>query len=114
VPTIALHAEDHRLVAYVLVAGRDTIAAGGVVRDCRILAVPTDASLLDQPLMAALEPWYDDERTAQVVRRAGTATLHIALSVEDRLVLDVDDDLSGRWRLDPDLLATGFCRAAAL
>jgi hypothetical protein len=111
-PTIALHADDHRLVAFVLIAGGESIAAGPVVRDCVILAVPTDAALLDQPLMAAIEPWLNDERYAQIALREDRATIHIGLSMEDRLILEVDHAMIGSWRLDPGSAAAGECRPA--
>ena len=114
-PTIALHADDQRLIAFLMIAGGDSLQEGTVVRDCVILAVPTDAALLDQPLMAAIEPWLNDERSAQVVcDDHGRATVHVSLGVADRLVLDVDLAGSGRWRLDPDAAAVGWCRLASL
>ena len=113
-PTIALHADDQRLIGFVLIAGTDSLTDGPVVRDCVILATPTDAALLDQPLVAAIEPWLNDERFAHVVARGDRITVHVTLGVEDKLVLDVDAVGTGRWRLDPDAAATGFCRMAAL
>jgi len=112
VPTIALHADDQRLVAFVMIAGTASFRDGPVVRDCVILAVPTDAALLDQPLMAAIEPWLNDERYAQIVCRDDRATVHITLGVEDRLILELDLEGIGRWRLDPDATAIGWCRPA--
>jgi hypothetical protein len=114
VPTIALHADDDRLIAFLMVAGGDSLQDGPVVRDCVILAVPTDAALLDQPLMAAIEPWLNDERYAHVVCNDGRASVHVKLGVEDELVLVVDLAGSGRWRLDPDEAAIGWCRLASL
>jgi hypothetical protein len=114
VPTIALHADDQRLIGFILIAGTDSLTDGPVVRDCVILATPTDAVMLDQPLLAAIEPWLNDERYAHVVAHGNRIVVHVTLGVEDKLILDVDPLGSGRWRLDPDASAVGWCRLAAL
>jgi len=114
VPTIALHADDQRLIAFILIAGTDSLVDGPVVRDCVILATPTDAALLDEPLLAAIEPWLNDERFAHVVARGDRIAIHVTLGVEDKLVLDVDLAGTGHWRLDPSTAGAGFCRMAAL
>jgi hypothetical protein len=110
VPTLALYAAptDDRIVAYLQIAG-GALAAGAVVRDCVILPAPTDAALLDQPFMAALEPFLTDDRSAQVVLHHDRATIHIGLSPSDTLVLDVDLAGTGRWRLGD---AHGACAPA--
>ena len=113
-PTIALHADDDHLIGFVLIAGTDSLSDGPVVRDCVILATPTDAIMLDQPLVAAIEPWLNDERFASVVVVDGRITVYVKLAAEDRLVLEVDAAGSGRWRLDPDELSVGWCRMASL
>jgi len=114
VPTIALHADDHRLIGFVLIAGTDSLVDGPVVRDCVILATPTDAAMLDLPLVAAIEPWLNDERFANVVVHDEKITVHVRLAAEDELVLEVDAAGSGRWHLDPDKAAVGWCRMAEL
>ena len=110
-PTLALYAApaDDRIVAFLQIAGM-SLAAGSVVRDCVILPAPTDAALLDQPFMAALEPFLTDDRSAQVVLHHGRATIHIALSPSDTLILEVDLGGVGTWRLGE---ATGGCAPAA-
>jgi hypothetical protein len=114
VPTIALHADDQRLIGFILIAGTDSLVDGPVVRDCVILATPTDAVLLDEPLLVAIEPWLNDERFAHVVARGDRITVHVTLGVEDKLVLDVDLACTGRWHLDPAAAQSGYCRLAAL
>ena len=113
-PTFALHAGDERLIGFILIAGADALADGPVVRDCVILATPTDAIMLDEPLIAALEPWLNDERFAHVVCLDDRAMVHVNLGPEDRLVLELDASGIGTWRLHPDTAATGPCRIAAL
>jgi hypothetical protein len=101
VPTLALYAApaDDRIVAYLQIGGGASLAAGAVVRDCVILPAPTDAALLDQPFMAALEPVLADDRSAQVVLHHDRATIHVALSPSDTLVVEVDLAGTGTWRL---------------
>ena len=113
-PTFALHADDRHLIGFVLIAGTEALVDGPVVRDCVILTTPTDAVLVDQPLVAALEPWLNDERFAHVVCRDGRATIHVNLGPEDKLVLELDADGLGTWRLDPDGVSAGPCRIAVL
>jgi hypothetical protein len=110
-PSIALLTDDGRMVAMVSIAGTAALDAGPPVRGCVILPVPTDASLLDEPLMAALESCFNDDLTAKLIERDRGGTIaHVALGVDDRLVIEVDDDGRGTWRLDPDAVAIGRCR----
>jgi hypothetical protein len=112
-PSIALLTDDGRLVAMVSIAGNAALDGGPPSRGCTILPVPTDAALLDEPLMAAIEPWLNDELGARVIARdRGGAIARIALGAEEILVVELDDDGRGAWRLDPGPSATGRCRIA--
>jgi hypothetical protein len=101
------------VIAIVEVGGPEGFGEGATIRDCAIRSGPADAALLDHPLVAVFEPWLDDARSAQVVVRGGRATIHVALSPADRLVLDVEASGKGTWRLEPDAVG-GPCRPARL
>lgn len=111
-PTIALCTDDRRLVAHVMVAGLASLADGPVVRACTILAVPTDAALLDEPLVAAIEPWLGEEQVAQVVARPERTTVIVNLSADDQLVLELDAAMTGRWSVGSAPGVRGVCRPA--
>ena len=109
-PTIALNTPEASLLAFLLVAGSDSLEDGCTKRKCILTCPPQNSSDLEHPISLARTELLHEEHRANV--DATEVGVDMSVSIADRahLAIYLGIDGSGTWALTGDFgTATGIC-----
>ena len=112
-PAIALSTSENSFLAFMLIAGSESLAEGSTKRVCILTCPPNSVSDMEHPISVARTEHLHEEHRVNVCATSEGADMSVSLADQAHLAISLGSDGLGRWVLSGGFgSASGACNLA--